>query len=134
VSTSVAARPTRTTSWAPTCPEPGRLVRVSPGTAESTPTTESGGEGATLAIEADPGGENAFTETELTGQAGAVTIEFANPSSKPHAVAIDGVDGVSETVTGADAPPLDGQLRARDVLLPGRQHRDDGMEGTLTVQ
>ena len=104
---------------------------------ESTPTEESGGGGgATLAIEADPGGDNAFTETELTATAGEVTIEFSNESSSPHAVAIDGVDGVTETVTAADAPPLTVTLEAGEYTFfcPVGTHRADGMEGTLTVQ
>ena len=43
--------------------------------------TEAAGGGAKLAIAADPGGANKFTETELTAHAGEVTIEFANESS-----------------------------------------------------
>ncbi len=103
------------------------------------PTEEAaaGGEGATLAIAADPGGENAFTETELEAQAGDVTIEFANESSKPHAVVIEGVDGAAtETVTGADAPPLAVSLDAGEYtyFCPVGDHRADGMEGKLTVR
>ena len=109
--------------------------------AESTPSpaaTEeaSGGGASTLAIAADPGGENAFTETELTATAGEVTIEFANESSKPHAVVIEGVDGgTTETVTGADAPPLTVTLDAGEYTFfcPVGDHRADGMEGELTV-
>ena len=65
-----------------------------------------------------------------------MTIEFANESSSPHAVAIDGVDGVTETVTGADAPPLTVTLEAGEYTFfcPVGNHRADGMEGTLTVQ
>jgi plastocyanin len=106
--------------------------------AESTPSaepTEEAGGSSTLAIEADPGGENAFTETELTATAGEVTIEFANSSSKPHAVVIEGADASTETVTGADAPPITVELEAGEYtyFCPVGDHRADGMEGTLTV-
>jgi plastocyanin len=99
--------------------------------------TEAAPAGATLAIAADPGGENAFTETELDAQAGEVTIEFANESSKPHSVVIEGVDGAAtETVTGADAPPLTVSLAAGEYtyFCPVGDHRADGMEGKLTVR
>ena len=99
--------------------------------------TEAAGGGAELAIAADPGGANAFTETELEADAGEVTIEFANESSKPHAVVIEGVDGATtETVTGADAPPLTVNLEAGEYTFfcPVGDHRADGMEGKLTVR
>ena len=110
--------------------------------AESTPsptaeaTEEAGGGGSsTLAIEADPDGANAFTETELTATAGEVTVEFSNPSQSPHAVVIEGVEPTTETVTGSDAPPITVDLEAGEYTFfcPVGNHRDDGMEGTLTV-
>ncbi|MDA0184868.1 cupredoxin domain-containing protein [Solirubrobacter phytolaccae] len=93
--------------------------------------------GATLAIEADPSGENAFTETELTADAGQVEIDFKNPSQSPHAVVIEGVDGATtETVQGADAPPVTVELEAGEYTFfcPVGNHRADGMEGKLTVR
>ncbi|MBE2315361.1 cupredoxin domain-containing protein [Solirubrobacter sp. CPCC 204708] len=103
------------------------------------PTEEAAasGGGATLAIAADPGGANAFTETELEAAAGDVTIEFANESSKPHSVVIEGVDGAAtETVQAADAPPVDVTLEAGEYtyFCPVGNHRADGMEGKLTVR
>jgi plastocyanin len=105
---------------------------------ESTPSaapTEAATGSSTLAIEADPSGENAFTETELTATAGEVTIEFANPSQSPHAVVIEGADATTETVTDADAPPVTVELAAGEYTFfcPVGNHRADGMEGTLTV-
>jgi plastocyanin len=108
---------------------------------ESTPTAaateEAGGGASTLAIEADPSGENAFTETELTATAGQVTIEFSNTSDTPHAVEIEGngIEEETETVTAADAPPLtvDLQPGTYTFYCPVGNHRADGMEGTLTV-
>ncbi len=97
--------------------------------------TEAAAEGATLAIAADPGGSNAFTETELTADAGETTIEFANEAQVPHAVVIEGVDGAAtETVEGADAPPVTVTLEAGEYTFfcPVGNHRADGMEGKLT--
>lgn len=92
---------------------------------------------STLTIEADPGGANAFTETEATADAGQVEIDFKNPSSTPHAVVIEGVDGAAtETVTGADAAPISVELEAGEYTFfcPVGNHRADGMEGKLTVR
>jgi plastocyanin len=103
------------------------------------PTEEAaaGGEGSTLAIAADPGGSNAFTETDLTATPGPTTIEFANEAQVPHAVVIEGVDGATtETVQGADAPPVEIELAAGEYtyFCPVGNHRADGMEGKLTVR
>ena len=93
----------------------------------------------TLKIAADPGGALAFTETKLTADAGKVTIEFANQSQVPHAVEIEG-NGVggeaTETVTGADAPPLTVDLKPGEYTFycPVDGHRAAGMEGKLTVR
>ena len=54
----------------------------SPHQAPTEAATEAAAGGAKLAIAADPGGANAFTETELTADAGPVEIDFANESSK----------------------------------------------------
>lgn len=92
---------------------------------------------STLTIEADPGGENAFTETEATAEAGQVEIDFKNPAQVPHAVVIEGVDGATtETVQGADAPPITVELEAGEYTFfcPVGNHRADGMEGKLTVR
>jgi plastocyanin len=119
---------------APTATE---AATEAPTEAPTEAATEAAAAGATLAIAADPGGANAFTETELTADAGPTAIEFANESSKPHAVVIEGVDGATtETVTGADAPPLEVELAAGEYTFfcPVGDHRADGMEGKLTVR
>ena len=93
--------------------------------------------GAKLAIAADPDGAIKFTETELTADAGQVEIDFSNPSQVPHAVDIEGVDGaVTETVTGADAPPVTVDLKPGEYTFycPVGDHRQAGMEGKLTVR
>jgi len=99
--------------------------------------TEGGG--STLAFEADPNGELAYTTTEATAEAGKVTIDFNNPQSLTHDVAIEDASG--ETVAQTD---LIGQEETSTTanLKPGKYtfycsvpgHREAGMEGTLTVK
>jgi plastocyanin len=100
--------------------------------------TEAAAGGSELKIAADPGGAKAFTETALTADAGKVTVEFANESQLPHAVEIEGngVEETTETVTGADAPPLTVDLKPGEYTYycPVGDHRAEGMEGKLTVR
>ena len=51
--------------------------------AATTETTSSaaGGGGSTVAVEADPNGDLAYTTGDLTADAGTVEIDFDNPSS-----------------------------------------------------
>jgi plastocyanin len=109
-------------------------------TAEETTTEETGGGGgdtATIMLAADPNGELAFDQTELTATAGEVTIEFMNDSGIPHNVEVEGngVEEVSDTIT-------EGSTSLTLTLEPGEYefycavpgHREGGMEGTLTVE
>ena len=100
-------------------------------------TTGGGGGGTTLELAADPGGALAFDQTELTAPAGEVTIHLTNDAQIPHNVEVEGngVEEVSETVTGADtslAITLEPGEYVFYCAVPG--HREGGMEGTLTVE
>jgi plastocyanin len=107
--------------------------------AEETTTDGGGGGGGgtTIALAADPGGALAFDQTELTAAAGEVTIELTNDSGTPHNVEVEGngVEEVSETIT-------EGTTSLTVTLEPGEyefycavgNHREEGMEGTLTVE
>ena len=121
-----------------TAPAPTEAATEAPTQAPTEAATEEAAAGgATLAIAADPGGENAFTETELEVAAGEVSIEFANESSTPHSVVIEGVDGAATAiVTGADAPPVMARLEPGEYtyFCPVGDHRADGMEGKLSVR
>jgi plastocyanin len=96
-----------------------------------------GGDTATIMLAADPNGELAFDQTELTAAAGEVTIEFMNESGIPHNVEVEGngVEEVSETIS-------EGSTSLTLTLEPGEYtfycavpgHREGGMEGTLTVE
>ena len=101
------------------------------------PTEAAAGGASTLAIAAAATGSLAFTESEYTATAGEVTIEFANESQVPHAAEVDGIDGSeTETVRGADAPPLTVDLPAGEytIYCPVGNHRAAGMEAKLTVR
>lgn len=98
-----------------------------------------GGGGATLAFEADPNGELAYTSTSETSEAGEVTIDFKNPQGLSHDVAIE--DSKGETIGKTDVIG-EGETSTKVNLKPGDYtfycsvpgHREAGMEGTLTVE
>lgn len=94
--------------------------------------------GGGLEISADPGGALAFDVSELTAEAGTVTITMANPSSLPHNVAIkgNGVDVKGEVVGTGGTSTVTAELAAGTYTfycsVPG--HEAGGMTGTLTVE
>lgn len=102
---------------------------------------ESGGEGggSTVPFEADPSGELAYTTTAASAKAGKVTVDFKNPQSLTHDVAIEDSSGKEvgkteligegETSTTVDLKP---GTYTYYCTVPG--HREAGMEGTLTVK
>jgi plastocyanin len=98
----------------------------------------SGGGGAKLDFSAPEDGSLKFDQSDVTAKAGKVTVTFANPSQVPHAVEIEGngVEEETETVTGADAPPIEVDLKpgTYEFYCPVDGHRAAGMEGTLTVE
>ena len=106
-------------------------------TEETTTDGGGGGGGTTLELAADPGGALAFDQTELTAPAGEVTIHLTNDAQIPHNVEVEGngVEEVSDTVTGADtslAVTLEPGEYEFYCAVPG--HREGGMEGTLRVE
>ncbi len=102
---------------------------------------KAGGEagGATLAFEADPSGELAYTSTSAETEAGEVTVDFKNPQGLSHDVAIE--DSKGETVGKTDVIG-EGETSTKVNLKSGEYtfycsvpgHREAGMEGTLTVK
>lgn len=106
---------------------------------ETGPVTGGTGAGETLTLAADPEGDLAYDKDSLQAAAGTVTIDFTNQSPVPHDVYIEteGGDVVAETEEISD-----GQTSAEAELEAGQytfycsvaNHRDVGMEGTLTVR
>jgi plastocyanin len=98
-----------------------------------------GGGGTTLQLAADPGGALAFDKTSLEAPAGNVTIDFTNDASIPHNVTVEG-DGVEDEAT--DTISQSTATLTLSNLQPGTytfycsvgNHRDAGMEGTLTIK
>jgi plastocyanin len=106
----------------------------------STPSSNSGGSsssGGGLALAAPADGSLKFDKTELTAKAGKVTIDFDNPASIPHAVAVkgNGVDQKSDEVTNSKTSlTVDLKPGTYEFYCPVPGHEQAGMKGTLTVQ
>ncbi len=107
---------------------------------EKTGGEKAGGSGeSTLKFEADPGSALAYTATSASTTAGDVEVEFVNPQSLTHDVAIE--DSAGEEVGKTDLIADDSATTSVE-LQPGAYtfycsvpgHREAGMEGTLTVK
>jgi plastocyanin len=92
-----------------------------------------------LEFEADPDGDLAYTEDELTAKEGNITVEFTNPQSTPHNVTVEAV-GIGKVKTDTVANGFAAVTVSLDkgiefiyyCSVPG--HRKAGMEGKLIVQ
>lgn len=108
---------------------------------ETTATTETaaaGGGGSSVDISAAPDGSLAYEQDAVDATAGTVTINFDNPSSTPHDVAVEDSGGSELGKTDV----ISGETTSTTVdLQPGDYtffctvsgHRQAGMEGTITV-
>jgi uncharacterized cupredoxin-like copper-binding protein len=109
--------------------------------AESSTTTSAAAGGQDLKLSADPNGALSFTNTQLSANAGNVTLTMTNPSSSgiEHGIAVEGngVDqdgqivqpGGTSTVTVSNLKP--GKY---EFYCPFDSHKQQGMTGTLTVK
>jgi plastocyanin len=109
-----------------------------PPAAQTQTTGAAAGGGETVEVAADPGGDIAFEQDSLTAPAGSVTFEFTNQANIPHDFKIekDGEDvGGTEVITG-DTAEATVELAAGDYTFycSVGDHREDGMEGELTVE
>ena len=107
-------------------------------TTEDTPTeaaTGGGGGGETVDISEV---EFAIEPKEVTTKAGEVTFAVSNDGSAPHNLEVEGngIEEVSETIDGGQKTDLTVNLEPGEYemycAIPG--HREQGMEGTVTVQ
>jgi plastocyanin len=103
-------------------------------------TTSSSGAAQKLTLAAAEDGGLSFTEKTLDAKAGSVTITMDNPSGDqmPHAIAIEGngadQDGEVAQPGGTSTVTADLKPGTYTFYCPVGQHRQNGMEGTLTVQ
>jgi plastocyanin len=109
------------------------------GGATATPeaTEEASGGGEALTLTADPGGDISWEPADLSAPAGSVTITLVNESDVPHAVEVEGngVEEESETITAGETElTVDLEAGEYTFYCPVGQHRQNGMEGTLTVE
>jgi uncharacterized cupredoxin-like copper-binding protein len=105
----------------------------------TTPAPSGGaGAGGALKLSADPGGQLKFDKSSLTAKAGKVTFAMDNPSSIPHAIAVEGkgVDQNGKTVGKGGVSNLSVDLKPGKYTFycPVDGHKDAGMKGTLTVK
>jgi plastocyanin len=108
-----------------------------PEATEEAPAEDSGGGGEALTLTADPGGSISWEPAELSAPAGSVTINLVNESDVPHAVEVEGngVEEESETITAGETElTVDLEAGEYTFYCPVGQHRQNGMEGTLTVE
>ena len=98
---------------------------------------EGSGETTVLQLAADPEGALAYDQDALQAPAGQVTIELTNDAPIPHDISVEG-NGVRES-----SPTVIGSSTSLELELErGRytfycsvaNHREGGMEGTLTVE
>jgi plastocyanin len=102
--------------------------------------SESSGGGSVVKIQAVQGSDLAYVQKEVKTKAGDVSIEFENPQSLSHDVAIEDSSGkevgATELVAGGKTVATIGNLKPGTYTffctVPG--HREAGMEGTLTVE
>ena len=118
-----------------------------PSTTSSTPAATTGtpappsspaAKAQKVALEADSGGQLAYSRTQLSAKAGTVSIEFTNTSPVEHNLTIE--QG-NKKVLGATPTFVGGKRTLTLKLAPGTYtffcsvpgHRQAGMEGKLTV-
>jgi plastocyanin len=110
-------------------------------TAEAEPdtgTAPGGGQRVPLQLAADPGGELSYDKDSLETGPGRVTIRLTNESQVPHNVVLerDGEDiGATETITQSRTErTFNLQTGEYTFYCSVGNHRQAGMEGTLTVE
>jgi plastocyanin len=113
--------------------EPATTAAETETETEEETETGDGGEGTTIQLAADPGGQLAFDQDSLEAAAGAITIELTNESTTPHNVSVEGQ--TSETITeGTTTLELELEAGEYDFICAVSGHAAAGMTGTLTVE
>jgi plastocyanin len=105
-------------------------------TATEAPASGGGG-GETVDVSAPEDGALKFDQSSLNAKAGKVTFKFDNPSQVPHAFEVEGngVEEETDTITQSSASvTVDLKPGSYEYYCPVGNHRQAGMEGTLTVK
>ena len=109
-----------------------------PAAVQTGTTGAAAGGGGPVAIAADPDGDLAYQQDSLTVPAGSVTFEFMNAASVPHDFNIeqDGEDVAGTEVITSDETELTADLEPGTYTFycSVGNHREEGMEGELTVE
>jgi uncharacterized cupredoxin-like copper-binding protein len=91
----------------------------------------------TLRLSADSSGKLKFNKKSLKAKHGKVTLVMSNPSSLPHAIAVEGkgVDKDGKTVRKGGTSTVSVTLKKGkyEFYCPVPGHKAGGMKGTLTV-
>ena len=101
---------------------------------------QAAGGGSTFKVSAVPDTGLEYTTDAATVKAGNLTIDFENPQTLTHDVAIEDADGnqvgktelIADSTTTADVGNVKPGKYTFYCTVPG--HREGGMEGTLTVE
>lgn len=100
---------------------------------ETTEQTDTGGGESTVEVS---GVEYAFEPPDPTVEEdGQISIEFTNDGQIQHALEIEELEESTETIEGGQSTTLTTSLDSGDytIYCPVGDHRERGMEGTLTV-
>jgi plastocyanin len=119
--------------------EAGGEAKSEEGEGEAEAEGGTAGTAAAIAFEANPEGQLAFEEKEVTAKAGEDTIDLTNQSSVPHDVSIE--DSAGKTIAQTEITS-EGSAATTADLKPGTYtfycsvpgHREAGMEGKLVVK
>jgi plastocyanin len=117
----------------------GETAAGSPPAAAAKPSAAPSGPAQTLKLTSPASGAIQYMPTSLKAKPGTVTIDYNNPSSVPHSVAIEDSGGQTLNASQVGAH---GDFKATANLAAGTYtyfctvpgHREAGMQGTLTVK
>jgi uncharacterized cupredoxin-like copper-binding protein len=108
--------------------------------ASSTTTSGAAAGGQTVKLSADANGALKFNTSSLQAKSGQVTLQMSNPSSSglQHGIAVEGngVDQDGPIVGPGSTSTLNVSLKPGkyEFYCPFDSHKQQGMEGTLTVK
>jgi plastocyanin len=118
----------------------GDSTTASKQTTAAPAKTAAAAGGTRLALDAGEQGGLSFSKKALATKAGAVTIILSNPQGNhlPHAIALEGqgVQKAGQTVQAGGTSTVTADLKpgTYTYFCPVGDHRQEGMEGTLTVK